>query len=300
MALPPLKNISRRKLALGVGIILGVVLIFMIKSYLDQQRAQVMEQAREALKKIQSEQTTVLIAKNDIPPGTFVEPDMLEPKIVNNKEKEERSVNSLARIEGMIASVPINKGEQVTLDKLMYTREKGGLSESTPVGKRAITIAVDNISSLVGMIKPGDYVDVIAMVPVPSMGADGKQTTQVSIMPLFQNVLILAVGNKTRIAPKFSSSRAEKEDTKDASLITLALDPNEANIISFVQEQAKIRLTLRSPADSKKEAPKPVSWDTVFEYVMPELLQKPQQAPKQPTVEVYRGLNKEEMPLLDK
>lgn len=289
-----LSNIPKRKLALIVGVILGVLLVFMIKGYLDQQKALVMERARRALEEIQADQVTVLIAKNDIAPGVLVEPDMLEPQIVRTKQQESRSVNSLARIEGMIAAVPIVKGEQITLDKLMYIRDRGGLSGLTPVGKRAITISVDNISSLAGLLKPGDYIDVIAMIPVPIRGTGG-QATQMSVMPLFQNVLVLAVGQKTQPKSRFSSRLDRKEDTGISSLITLALSPKEASIISFVQEQGRLRLVLRSPADSHKEPPQPVSWETVFQYVMPELLEGPETAPKPPTVEVYRGMKKEEM-----
>jgi pilus assembly protein CpaB len=194
----------------------------------------------------------------------------------------------------MITIAPVSKGEQITLSKLSYTRQAGGLAEATPVGKRAITVSVDNLSSLAGMIKPGDYVDVIAMIPVPATGTDGKPTTQTAVLPLFQNVLVLAVGQEIGQVISAESRYKQAERSEPSPLITLALSPQEANLIAFVQEQSKIRLVLRSPADSKIEPVQITSWDTLFQYVMPKDISKTE-LPKEegPFVEIYRGLNKE-------
>lgn len=296
MPLPTLPPIPKQKLFLIVGVILAIIAIFMIKLYLDQQKQIAMQQAKGVLDQIRSNQITVLVAKADIPPGKVLDPDMLEARVILNRDKEDRAVDSLARIEGMMAAQPIARGEQITLNKLMYVKGASGLAESTPPGKRAVTISVDNISSLAGLIKPGDYVDVIATIPVPAMSADGKQTTQPAMVPLFQNVLILAVGQDLG-TPKSSSvvSRYIKEDKKEqSSLVTLALNPQEANIIAFVQEQGKIRLVLRSPVDSRPEPIRPVSWDSVFQYLFPQPPVEPAPPePPKPTVEIYRGSQKE-------
>lgn len=305
----------KQRLILIIGIILALIAVFFIKVYLDEQRSLYREQAKKALKNIQANQTAVLVAKEDIPRGAAIDPDILETKIVPNQYLQPQAVTSLDRIAGMVAIASISAGEQLSLTKLANPKQAGGggLAESTPVGKRAITISVDNISSLAGMIKPSDYVDVIAMVPVPVQGPDGKQALQVAVMPLFQNVLVLAIGQNTgTIIQAPSEGRYKKEEKKEASpLITLALSPQEASLIAFVQEQGKIRLVLRSPADSQIEQVKPASWDTLFQYVMPkETREQPKEVepppPPEPKkeepkpidyVEIYRGTNKERVPL---
>jgi Flp pilus assembly protein CpaB len=121
------------------------------------------------------------------------------------------------------------------------------------------------------------------------------------VMPLFQNVQVIAVGQETNATPRITSAaRYNKADAKDvSSLVTVVLSPQEANIVSFVQEQSKIRLVLRSPADSKQEPVHPINWDTVFQYLMPQpetVIEEPKPIP---TVEIYRGLQKERIPLSD-
>lgn len=293
---------SKQKMFLIGGIVFGILAVFMLNSYIQQQRQTVEEEAK---REVRGNQTAVLVAKQDLSKGMFIDANMLSSEIVPNQYLQPQAVTSLDRINGMITVAQISKGEQITLNKLAYARQQESLASAIPIGKRAITVNVDNISSLLGMIKPGDYVDVISLVPVPMQTPEGKQVTQVGVIPLFQNVLVLAVGQDTGAPGEGKSGgRSKKEESKEASpLITLALNPQEANIIAFVQEQGKIRLSLRSPGDSQIQLIQPASWDTVMQYAMPNMIKSaPQETKKvepqaEGYVEVYRGLNKESVPI---
>lgn len=293
-------QLKKQQITLIAGAVIALIAIVMINSYIKQQQATVIENAKKKIISIQANQTSVLVAKSDIPRGATIESNNLEVTIVPNQFVQPQAITSLDRISGMVATAPISKGEQLTLSKLAYPRQQSrGLSDATPIGKRAITITIDNISSLAGMIKAGDYVDVIAMVPIPVQSSDGKQVTQVAVFPLFQNVLVLAVGQDMGSVSKEEASRYRKEERKEtvSPLITLALKPQEANLIAFVQEQGRIRLVMRSPADSNIEPIQPASWDTLFRYIMPQDIGKPEEAPKiePPSVEIYRGLKKDKI-----
>lgn len=298
---------QKQKIFLIAGIVLGLISVVMVKLYLDQQRDLMKQQAKRALAEIQANQVAVLIAKVDIPKGTAVKPEMLDTAIIPKQYIQPQAVTSLDRIADMVTIAPISKDEQITLNKLAQSKEAvsfGGLSQATPVGKRAITISVDNFAALSGMVQAGDYVDVIAVLPIPMQNAEGKQEAQTAVVPLFQNVLILAVGQELGGAGGAASGRERyrKEEKKTPSEpITLALTPQEANLIAFVQEQGKLRLILRSPADSQLESVQPASWDTLFQYLYPERF-KPQ-APEQPSgdvVEIYRGTKRDQIYLQGK
>jgi pilus assembly protein CpaB len=300
--------IEKQKLILISGVVLGIVAIVMTKMYLDQQQQAVQEKARKAIANMQANQAAVLVAKQDIPEGSAIDPEMLDTAVVPNQFIQPQAVTSLDRIAGMITVAPISKGEQISLSKLSSNKKSGGgdLSGVTPSGKRAISIVVDNIASLSGMIKPGDYVDVLATIQIPEQGADGQATSQMAVVPLFQNILVLAVGGNTGGTSLGGGSRyAEKEASSGGgdgnSLITLALGPQEANLIAFVQEQGKIRLVMRSPADAKIEPMAPANWESLFQYITPPKPEiEPTEKPVDTTeyVEVLRGLNKEKVPLL--
>jgi len=294
----------RQRIVLIIGVVLALGAVFMTMIYIDQQRKIDRVRLQKNWENLQANQTAVLVAKKDIPKGSPVDETMFTTEIMVNKYVQPQAVTSMDRIAGMLTIAPISKGEQISLTKLSNLKNEGVLSEVTPVGKRAITISVDNISALAGMIKAGDYVDVIAMLPDAMVTPEGKQVVQTTAISLFQNVLILAVGQETGTAPVQAKSRYAKEggEKKESSpLITLALEPKEANLITYVQEVGRIRLVLRSPADSKIEDLKPANWNALLEY-----LASKNPAPKQeekeeskPTgyVEIYRGTSKEQVPI---
>ncbi|MDD4953381.1 MAG: Flp pilus assembly protein CpaB [Candidatus Omnitrophica bacterium] len=293
---------KKQRIILISGIALIVVALFALKIYVDQIRTEADIEAKAKSQKYQASQVMVLIAKRDIDKGVAIDIEDLQTENMPSQFVQPQAVTSFDRISGMITLAPISKGEQITLSKLAYQRA-GNLASITPVGKRAVSIAVDNISSLSGMIKGGDYVDVIGMIPVSMQTPDGKTVTQIKVAPLFQNILVLAVGQDMGMPVKEESRYKKQESTKEASpLITLALSPQEASLITFVQEQSKIRLVLRSPTDAKIESVQPASWDTLSQYIMPgppaagEAGVKPQEEEGE-YVEIYRGLNKEKVPL---
>ena len=295
--------IAKQKITLIMGIFLALISVFMVRIYLDEQRKMAEERAREEFRRLQADQVAVLVAKEDIKPGAMIDARMLESRIFPQAYLQPQAVTSLARISGMVVIAPIFKGEQITLGKLSYAEERrDSLAMLTPIGKRAITISVDNIAGLAGMIRPGDYVDVIAMISVPLTTPEGKTIAQTTAIPLFQNILVLAIGQEMRgIRPEARHRREGREEERRevSPLITLALSPQEASLIAFVQEQGKIRLILRSPADAQVEPMPPANWETFLHYVMPPrpALEKPPVSEVTREVEIFRGLSREKMPL---
>lgn len=298
--------IEKQKLILITGVILGVLAILMTKVYLDQQQQAIQEKAKATIANIQSNQTSVLVASQDISQGTMIEAQMFKTSIVPNKFVQPQAVTSLDRISGMVTVAPISQGEQISLSKLINAKQAGSggdLAGLTPSGKRAISIAVDNMATLAGLVKPGDYVDVLSIIQIPYQSADGRANAQTAAVPLFQNVLVLAVGQNTGVSVSMSGGRyAEKAPESPGSgntLVTLALSPQEANLVAFVQEQGKLRLVMRSPADAKIEPVTLSTWDSFIQYIMPPSLEQPEVVKEDTTeyIEVLRGLSKEKIPL---
>ncbi len=306
---------KQQKIILIIGVVLAIAAIVMTFQYIDQQRKMISNEAKRKFETMQANQIPVLIAKADIPKGAAITQDSFDVAMVPNQFVQPQAVTSFDRIAGMMAIAPITKGEQISLSKLMAPKEAGGgtLAMATPIGKRAHTISLEDKTSIIaGMIRPGDYVDVTALMAIPVQGPDGKPQQQPAVVPLFQNVLVLAIGQETGSAPvqeqagRYSQPQQAKEPS---SLVTLALTPQESNLLAFVQEQSKIRLVLRSPSDARIEEVSPSNWDTLFAHIMPQAAQQAAQQEKpvmqkepQPIgqIEVYRGLKKEKVLLYDK
>ncbi|TAM37613.1 Flp pilus assembly protein CpaB [bacterium] len=279
----------RKYLPLIIGGICGLIAVILINNYIKQQT----EEAKKIVAQSQKNLVTVVVAKQDIPAGAAIKGTMLAEATLNRNMVQPRAAVSIDRVVDKIAIAPIAKGEQVLLNKVTVSEESGSLAMKVPSGKRAVTVSVDNISSVGGMLRPGDHVDIMGMVPIPTLNAEGKQVNQLATMPLFQDVLVLAVGQEFM---NVSTPRKEERTVSASPVITFALSPQEANLIVFVQEQGKIRLVLRSPGDTQVQPVVPASWDTLFRTVMPQAFpQDKAAAPVKPkkTVEIFRGLNKE-------
>lgn len=286
-----------KRLPLIVGVVLSILSVVLVKVYLDQQRQRYAIEVEKIKSQTQESRIPVLVANQDIPQGRAIEPAMIAVVNVASTNVPPQAVTSVNGISGMVAVVNISRGEPLTFDRIKPSGKAStaSLALATPVGKRAITIPVDNISGVGGMVEPGDYVDVICIASLPSEAATGKGVKKEAVFPLFQDVLVLSRGQE------LPGAAAPEKKEMFASIVTLALTPEEASLIFFVQEQAKIRLVLRSPQDTKIETVPVANWEALFKYIMPEEFSKKEEQPKEEKpkeqVEIYRGLEKEVVPL---
>ncbi|MCX5705567.1 MAG: Flp pilus assembly protein CpaB [Candidatus Omnitrophica bacterium] len=282
---------KQKLIILIAGVVLGLIAVVMVSSYIKDMEKTSKREAAKALEKLRDNQAVVLVANRDIPANTPIQGSMVEASIVPREYVQPQAATSLDRISGMLTVAPISRGEQVSLTKLAsvgQTTKHRDLSSLTPPGKRAVSVIAENISEVSSLIRPGDNIDLIAVLSMPKE-IEGKKVTEQTIIPAFQNVLILAVGQETDSSATLSKSQKEK-----INQITVALGPTEASIMTFLQDQGKIRISLRSAQDSVVEKAQPVTWESVLQY-LPSL--KPKEEPEVETIDIYRGTNKGKMPI---
>ena len=109
-----------------------------------------------------------------------------------------------------------------------------------PAGIRAITVAVDEVNSLSGMLQPGDRIDLLLSVRLPgaSMPPLGQEVTR----PLMQDLRVLATGRQVRPGHDERSARA-------FTAITIEVSPDQAQKLVVAQRIGKLTAMLRNPQD---------------------------------------------------
>jgi len=282
MKIPQEKLVLLRKnlpfIVAAVSALLAVVLInFYIKRQAEEARRRALEMEKNFI--------NVIVANQDIPAGQAIQEEMLAEQRIMRDRVQPEAATSYGKVLGKIALAPISQGEQVLLNKVSLPRRREAwlpLSAKIPPGKRAITITVDNISSVGSMVRPGDYVDLIAIVSSRGGTTQEQRESPLTTYPLFQHVLVLAVDQETDVYP----TPGTKEQ---AGTVTLALSPQEANIISFMEEKGRIRLFLRSPKDEKATRMFPTDWDAALNVILPD----DYRGPSKKKVEIYHGLRRE-------
>ncbi len=137
-------------------------------------------------------------------------------------------------------------------------------SLKTPPGKRAMTILIDSLSAVGGLINPGDFVDVIGELEAKEQ-AEGDKPTKITSV-IMQNVQVLAIG--TNFQPVGNSLVYQAQQRTKALNVTLALSPEETGLITFAQANGKLQLTLRSPSEQRTQSLQVASWETLADYVL--------------------------------
>lgn len=215
----------------------------------------------------------VVVATREIPEYGTIGPATVEVINVFKNFRQPQTVEDLKDVIGKSAYVPIGKGEQITLTKLVQQDGKPVLDRQVEKTKRATTIVIAPHTGVGRLIRPGNRVDVIA---APSYETGGQ--TIFEVKTVVQNVLVLATGKNiqnevpTRVNRDLLNlvqGEAERQRRKDFyignadnlntsrpddnySTVTLQLSPEDAEKILYLTStfgDRSLYLILRKSSD---------------------------------------------------
>jgi pilus assembly protein CpaB len=111
-----------------------------------------------------------------------------------------------------------------------------GLTPAIPPGLRAVSVKVNEVIGVAGYVLPGTHVDVVATVSPTQNQAD--MTTKV----ILTNVEVLAAGTKIE-------RTTDKDKPIPVTVVTMLVDPEQAEKLTLASTEGKIQLALRNPLD---------------------------------------------------
>jgi pilus assembly protein CpaB len=143
---------------------------------------------------------------------------------------------------GMIATADIPQGAEITPTRIAHPAPPPqGLQIA--VGLRAITIPIDNVKGIAGLLQPGDHVDILASPP--------RGNGNARAYAIVRDARVLAVGSQIAATPNplgaSTPGPGGAPTPPPAVTATLLVTPEEANIILANDLNSTIRLALRSP-----------------------------------------------------
>jgi pilus assembly protein CpaB len=222
--------------------------------------------------------TPVLVAKVDIPARTTITADMVEVRLVEADARSVLSYDSVEAIRGKVTRFPIAANEQVLSSKVVDLSGSAAatarsLSYIVPEGKRAFAIAASEVRDVGGLLLPGDYVDIIVRYDVKF--GDKTEAGYLAHI-LLQNVEVLAVSQTmVDVVPNQEPSEtgqreriSEAKPIPDAGTITLALTPEDAQLLYLAEANGEIRFAMRPYGDSEE---RPVDFTTERELLPPNI-----------------------------
>jgi len=132
--------------------------------------------------------------------------------------------------------LPVIQNEPILPMKLSSKEAGAGLPPAIPPGLRAVSVRVNEVIGVAGYVLPGTHVDVVATVSPTDQKAD--MTSKV----ILTNVQVLAAGTKIE-------RDTDRNKPMPVSVVTLLVDPDEAERLTLASNEGKIQLALRNPLD---------------------------------------------------
>jgi len=137
--------------------------------------------------------------------------------------------------------LPVIENEPFLPMKLASKEAGAGLPPVIPPGLRAVSVRVNEVIGVAGYVLPGTRVDVVATVSPSGQGSD--MTSKV----ILTNVQVLAAGTKI-------DRETDKNKPMPVSVVTLLVNPEEAERLTLASTEGKIQLALRNPLDKTMPA----------------------------------------------
>lgn len=187
-----------------------------------------------------SPKVKVLVAREDIQPGIQLTDDLVGFQEMSVEAVPEDPVTSFEEYEERSLIYPMMKGDIIRQTKL---GKKGEFTRSRqiPEGKRVVGISVNDTQTISGMLRPGDRVDVLVTYQVRSMR--GRMTTKNAT--LLKYIEVFGTDNKT------VSDGASKQQEVKTKVVSLLLEPEQANILMLAQSKGTLALSWRHPDDDE-------------------------------------------------
>jgi pilus assembly protein CpaB len=235
----------------------------------------------------------VLVAANDLQVGTKIEEKDVKYVHFPSSELPAGVFHRKDRLLGRGVILPISRGEFILTNKLAAENAGYGLPSLIPPGMRAVSVRVNDTTSVAGFVLPGTRVDVL-LTGSPEGGSQTQTTT------VLENVAVLATGQKLE--------RNAAGEPQTTPVITLLVSPDDAQKLTLATNQGKIQLALRNPLDTKQQELAAARADALYKMAAAPAHTEPPRprlrhiaAPAPPptvpvpyTVEIYKGDKKED------
>jgi pilus assembly protein CpaB len=177
----------------------------------------------------------VVVAAQDIPQGKTI--DRLE-LVVNQWPASTVPPGAYARVDSVVSRVSrveIFKGEPIVPGRLAPEGTAAGLEVLITPGKRAMSLRINDVTGISGLIQPNSRVDIL--LTMNSSGGESRRAAK-----LFMN-------NMRILAMQATTQRGDDGRPIPATVATLEVTPEETEKLAVAQAQGSLQLVLRGYGD---------------------------------------------------
>ena len=256
-----LPRVNRYAVMLVGAFALAIVAVLLLHSYLKQQKNQYQQQLAAQLS---AGMVQVVVPTRNLVPGTVASgqnmaerlypQDLIYSSTITAAKWPDYAGRTLAR------SVQVGKP---LLENDFIAKANNDFASTLPKTMRAVTINVDTLNSINGLVRPDDRVDVLLTGAFgPKNGQGGARENEV--LPLLHLTKVLATGHRflgEHVAESQLANGLEQPVAMpmEYSTVTLEVTPQQASELILAQQVGNLRVVLsnlRSPTPGVLQVPR--------------------------------------------
>ena len=227
--------------AIATAVVAGLVLLVFLNRY----RHNVADSGKPV---------SVLVAKTLIQKGTpgdvIATQDRFQVTDLRKSQVKEGAIADPAVLRTQVAAQDIYPGQQLTTSTFTHTRDQ--VLSRLAANQRAITVPLDSAHGMIGDVKAGDHVDVLAGFNVQP---DGAGVARPVLRTLMQDVLVLRTDS--------SSTGGLTGGNNSNKNVVVRVSDQQAAQLAFSSDNGKVWLVLR-PQNGEQIRPSLVTLNSLL------------------------------------
>jgi pilus assembly protein CpaB len=189
----------------------------------------------------------VVVAAANLEPGTVVGPGNMQVREIAYNLAQPGTIRpaQFDQIAGRVLVEPLAHG--APLHRLFMDDSYAlDFSDTLEIGRRAITVQVDEVNAIGGHLRAGDVIDIFAMLPP----IDADSTDGESVVPVLHRVTVLAAG--PHVAEDYKEKLLAGVPPPDQRFnnVTVDVSSREAALLSQAQDKGDLITVLRNRKDA--------------------------------------------------
>ncbi len=216
-----------RKIALLAAALIGAASFFLMYQYQDAFEKRVSG----------GEKIAIIVAASNLELGDILTEDSLAVREIPSSYLEDRHIlaSDVGKAIGIRTTMGLKSNEAILWTDLAVASEEGRiLSGLVRSGMRAVTVSIQGGGNLGGLLRAGDRIDLLFSTT--------RQENKL-VLPLLQNVLVLAVGRQ------MGGNESILDIVRGASDLTLSVTVSQAQSLTLAQAEGTLTASLRNPND---------------------------------------------------
>ena len=195
---------------------------------------------------------SVLYATQSLPALTVVDPNAVESRREPLDKAPKGHIGDASQVVGRVVYYPVVKGQPFVTENFASGKTGLGLAAAVREGMRAFTLSLDPEAALSGLLYPGSVVDILASFKVPA--PEGRKGEELASITILHGVHVLAIEDKTVVSQEEDEKPGAAKSSSSAArtgrrLVTLMVDPNQAEVLQLAQTNGTVSLAMRNPLE---------------------------------------------------